>query len=567
MVMEVGRCGQYSSGFMRSQSLVNFGNDFQTSLWSPRKPRMFRTHSLDERKRVAKLSLKRTCSACFEGNGNNSSEEEYMKNLQELSLQCHMVDEESELKAESKIFGRFNGVRGLKERNSGSEVSKVNNSMPERSFSWPVSLGSKRNEVGLPLSLRILKRKQCKDKETRTGNLIEARQAAYTSIQKAFSSMVFMIRELQTYTLQLRQILFYEDLHELLAMVQREMQASFVWLFQQVFSCTPTLMVSVMILLANFTVYSMGNNVAVAATPLISPPSTISVVEDVKNIPNNETQASCKLIEANHTWVKVSNQSPPPLVNPDVQNSLSSGDGLGGGGRQNPAIASGADGDSHYEGDSQNHTVFSKVNSVKPSVSSLPNPVSANGEGMAGTLGSIVEDEDDNPADLIARDVRLWQSFLKEHASASKEDILNEAALDPQTMQSLVSPVTAQLEPDNYTCYDRTDLLYQHAISKDPDNPLLLSNYAQFLHLVRHDHDRAEEYFRQALRSDSVDGEAIASFANFLWVARGDLSAAEKAYLDAIAADPWNPFHAGSYAHFLWHTGGAESSYSESPTI
>ncbi|KAB2606150.1 hypothetical protein D8674_008019 [Pyrus ussuriensis x Pyrus communis] len=47
--------------------------------------------------------------------------------------------------------------------------------------------------------------------------------------------MVFIIRELHSYTLQMREILFFEDLQGILSRVQKEMQASFVWLFQQVF--------------------------------------------------------------------------------------------------------------------------------------------------------------------------------------------------------------------------------------------------------------------------------------------------------------------------------------------
>ena len=40
--------------------------------------------------------------------------------------------------------------------------------------------------------------------------------------------MVFIIRELHSYTLQMRELLFYEDLQCILARVQKEMHASFV---------------------------------------------------------------------------------------------------------------------------------------------------------------------------------------------------------------------------------------------------------------------------------------------------------------------------------------------------
>lgn len=137
------------------------------------------------------------------------------------------------------------------------------------------SIERKANSVELPFSLRMIKKK--KQLEER---LMETGKSVYCSIEKAFSSMVFIIRELQSYTIQMREVLYFEDLQDVLMRVQKEMNASFVWLFQQVFSHTPNLMVYVMILLANYSVYSMSNNVAFAA-PLHSPTvEFVSMVED-----------------------------------------------------------------------------------------------------------------------------------------------------------------------------------------------------------------------------------------------------------------------------------------------
>ncbi|EPS63918.1 hypothetical protein M569_10865, partial [Genlisea aurea] len=83
-------------------------------------------------------------------------------------------------------------------------------------------------------------------------------ETAYCSVKRAFSSMVFIIRELHRFTIEMREILFYEDLQGILANVQKEIHASFVWLFQKVFSHTPTLMVYVMILLANYGAHSIA---------------------------------------------------------------------------------------------------------------------------------------------------------------------------------------------------------------------------------------------------------------------------------------------------------------------
>lgn len=556
MVMEIVTCGKYSSGFMKPGAVFNFGNDFQSTMESPRKTKMIRTRSFEEWNRISKIGFRRTCSACFDRKNNNnnfndSSVEENRKNLQEFALHSYAVDEELELvKTELGIERGSVLKREVNETNLGFRMWGPSKLISNHSISWPGTLGNNGSDSMLPLSLKALKRKLNKDKEMSKikGNSTEAKQpgCCQCSVGRAFSSMVFMMWELQAHSLQIREILLHEDLHELLEIVQIEMQGSFAWLFQQVFSCTPALMVSIMILLANFTVYSMGNNVAMAAT---LPIGSITY--------NKKTQCQHKFIEEDLSWIKPSNQSSPPVVvSIAMPNSLS--DGLDGGGRRN--LATRVDGNSHdCEGDFlENHIMIMGDNLVKPSVSSLQNPVSGKG-GRTGNLGSDVEEaekENQNPADQIASDKQLWQSFLNEFESNS----MGYNCLDPGTMKSLVPTITAQLEPDNYICYDRTELLYQNAISTDSNNALLLSNYARFLHLVRHDHDRAEEYFKLAVQSYSVDGEAIVQFANFLWLVRGDLAAAEKSYLDAINVEPWNPFHAATYAHFLWHTGGADSS-------
>ncbi|KAF2319029.1 hypothetical protein GH714_012607 [Hevea brasiliensis] len=126
---------------------------------------------------------------------------------------------------------------------------------PERDEIVKLSIVRKANSVEIPLSLRMIGRKQ-KWQE----GFADAGDFAYCSVKKAFSSMVFIIRELQNYALSIRGRLYSEDLQAVVNKFQKEMNASFVWLFQQVFSRTPNLMVYVMLLLANFTVHSMIGN-------------------------------------------------------------------------------------------------------------------------------------------------------------------------------------------------------------------------------------------------------------------------------------------------------------------
>ncbi|XP_057523156.1 uncharacterized protein LOC130803025 isoform X2 [Amaranthus tricolor] len=130
-----------------------------------------------------------------------------------------------------------------------------------------------------------------------------------------------------------------------------------------------------------------------------------------------------------------------------------------------------------------------------------------------------------------------------------------------------VSPVKVEIEGDDYEEYHRTDLLYQMGLFHDPNNTLLLSNYAQFLCLVSQDYDRAEECFKRAIQLDSTDAEVMIQYANFLWVVRKDLWGAEERFQQAMAAEPDNSFYASKYASFLWSTGGDDTCYPlDSPT-
>lgn len=222
------------------------------------------------------------------------SDEEFSKKIQELALRFQLSDDDddytsSKVDSGSELGSDSRDSHGVNRAESCNGVSEESLSLQkQRQFplepveppwpeiqqellDWcgrddtiPASIERKANSGDVPLSLRMIKKKMQWHEGFR-----DAGESAYCSVKKAFSSMVFIIRELHSYTLQMRELLFTEDLQAIIARVQKEMHASFVWLFQQVFSQTPTLMVYVMILLANFTVYSMGRNTAIAASPPI----------------------------------------------------------------------------------------------------------------------------------------------------------------------------------------------------------------------------------------------------------------------------------------------------------
>ncbi|KAI3470860.1 hypothetical protein Pfo_027523 [Paulownia fortunei] len=361
---------------------------------------------------------------------------------------------------------------------------------------WPdqetvmwATIEQKAKSFDIPLSLRMIKKKLQWEE-----GFTDSKESAYCSVKAAFSSMVFIIVELQSYALHMREALCNEDLDIITSKVQKEMHSSFVWLFQQVFSRTPTLMLHVMILLANFSVYSASNNIAIAETSLSRP----FIESTADTLSTGEKQI--------HHY---------PQINSSLS-SLVSGSGIGGNTEEKTQIG--------------NLPQSSQQSSVYP----------------GDQLGSVAE-------------TNLWNSMVDD-ATKMREGIEDEV-LDHDTLQYFVSPVSVELESDGYEDYLRTDLLYQMNLSQEPNNPLLLCNYAQFLHLVAHDYDRAEECFKRAVQVLPPDAESLSQYANFLWTVRKDIWGAEERFLQALAVEPDNSYYASRYANFLWTTGGEETCF------
>lgn len=394
-------------------------------------------------------TIRRACSASLE----EFSDEEFSKKIQELAMRFQLSDDDEStgsaiVESDSKI-GSDSFAENPNHPFLSSKLEPVE--PPDWQDIIPASIERKANSVDLPLSLRMIKRK----KQWKQG-FLEAGESAYCSVKKAFSSMVFIIRELQSYSLQMREVLFYEDLQGILVRVQKEMNASFVWLFQQVFSHTPTLMLYVMILLANYSVYSMASNTAFAAS---TPPlAYAATMESVSNVERDQ-----KFDSSTIKTFSVSSSS----------GKTTSIGGNNGGGGKFKNIASGTDGDGRFDGFmlSDYHGTV-----VPDSASSIGNPSRTGKEQSVS--GQVSREEE----------LSLWDSVVEE--ASRMQGVLRDESLDHETMQRFVSPVTAKIESDDYADYFRTELLYQNGLVQEPSNPLLLANYAQFLYLVAHDYDR-----------------------------------------------------------------------------
>ncbi|GJN14562.1 hypothetical protein PR202_gb01405 [Eleusine coracana subsp. coracana] len=381
---------------------------------------------------------------------------------------------------------------------------------------WPASVERRASSVGLPLSLRMLKRKKQQQQQQQQvapprwdERLLLVGCPAGESVGRAFSSMVLIVRELQSFALrQMRDALRCDD--GVLARVQAEMHASFVWLFQHIFAGTPALMLALMLLLANFTVQSMGDSVAAAAAATITPPTPAAVeVLDAQQHgePSRFDAGSVKTFSVGRT--------------------ASVGGNSGGGGKARPVAGATGDGRS---------------------------------DESLYRLGRVAPDQSSAPAPGDADEQAVWEMMVSE-ASRMQAGARAEELRDPDVLGSLVAPVEAEMETEDFAEHALTRQRYELAVSEEPDNSLILSNFAQFLYLVQNDHDRAEHYFERAVRAEPADAEALSRYATFLWKARDDLAAAEDVYQEAIAADPGNSHHAAAYAHFLWNTGGEDTCY------
>ncbi|KAG2292654.1 hypothetical protein Bca52824_039323 [Brassica carinata] len=382
--------------------------------------------------------LRRVCSA----SSGFFSDEEFSAKMQELALQFKIAGEEEDLVTnKDRRNHRFGNVKLLLHESVPGLASLEAPWMEMVSHS---SIERKANSVDLPLSLRMIKRKLQEEA------LREARESTYCSIDKAFSSMVFMIEEMHSFALQTTE--------GVLKQVKKDMHASLLWMFQRVFSQTPTLMVYVMILLANFTVHSIASNLAIAESPATKDQEQMGLV---------------------------------------------------------PVVSGTVDMISH---------------------------LSTQGDSV---LGQGIREEE----------LSLWNSMVEE------ADQMQGSPVDLDMRLRLVSPIIARVALDDDASYTRTELLYKIGLAQEPNNTLLLANYAQFLYLVSQDYDRAEKCFQKAIESGEADAEAYSKYAIFQWKVRKDLWAAEENFLEAISADPTNSFYAASYANFLWQTGGEETCF------
>ncbi|XAR61049.1 hypothetical protein NMG60_11034632 [Bertholletia excelsa] len=95
---------------------------------------------------------------------------------------------------------------------------------------------------------------------------------------------------------------------------------------------------------------------------------------------------------------------------------------------------------------------------------------------------------------------------------------------------------------------------YKRLVEENPGDPLLLRNYAEFLHEEKRDLARAEEYYSRAILADPEDGEILSKYGKVVWELHRDQDRASSYFERAVQAAPDDSHVHAAYASFLWET-------------
>ncbi|TKY48073.1 hypothetical protein E2542_SST25487 [Spatholobus suberectus] len=99
---------------------------------------------------------------------------------------------------------------------------------------------------------------------------------------------------------------------------------------------------------------------------------------------------------------------------------------------------------------------------------------------------------------------------------------------------------------------DWTDAYYQNMIEANPNNALLLGNYAKFLKEVRGDFPKAKEYLERAILANPGDANVLSLYADLIWQTEKNADRAEGYFDQAVKSAPDDCYVLASYAKFLW---------------
>ncbi|KAJ1377939.1 Tetratricopeptide-like helical domain superfamily, partial [Sesbania bispinosa] len=93
-----------------------------------------------------------------------------------------------------------------------------------------------------------------------------------------------------------------------------------------------------------------------------------------------------------------------------------------------------------------------------------------------------------------------------------------------------------EIDTANLTTADVADYL-KKMVDENPNNPLFLKKYAQFL-LQNRDLQAAEDYYSRAISADPSDGEMMSEYAKLVWELHHDQEKALSLFEQAVQATP-----------------------------
>ncbi|OMO86550.1 RNA-processing protein, HAT helix [Corchorus capsularis] len=144
-----------------------------------------------------------------------------------------------------------------------------------------------------------------------------------------------------------------------------------------------------------------------------------------------------------------------------------------------------------------------------------------------------------------------YANFLWEIEDDEEKTEPASPSLRPPNPAGFANHAVDLLEVKNILDVDIEDY-YRRMVKENHSNPLVLSNYARFLHESKGDLEGAEGYYSQAIQADPSDGETMSKYAKLVWDLHHDHGKASHYFERAVEATPENSHVLAAYASFLW---------------
>ncbi|KAK7391661.1 hypothetical protein VNO78_20078 [Psophocarpus tetragonolobus] len=162
-----------------------------------------------------------------------------------------------------------------------------------------------------------------------------------------------------------------------------------------------------------------------------------------------------------------------------------------------------------------------------------------------------------------------YTSFLWDIEDDESEDEKHEIQSDVETQKT--EPVKpskeesgqeideAHITTDNCDEEGNVEDYFKKMLDENPNNPLFLKKYAQFLLQSKRNLQAAEDYYSRAIVADPSDGEMISEYARLVWELHHDQQKALFLFEQAVQATPRDSNVLAAYTCFLWETDDEES--------